>query len=583
MHTRVCTRVYVLEYKSNNVCILQLIRARTFFVVVVATSVKSCYYARHSSSLILKSIFRRAINGTDAETKMVNDASTFLDESQGPWQEAREGEFEMMDISLTAIGLTGIVSEAIQTKKKKGNVSSKLKRTSTLRRGRAASIGQSSSMASFEDNPPHIPVTAVASFFKFVTSNKTSIGTHIPSLDLAVPTSSFGNTSRYVASWASPGENRLTPGERREFKRPGSNGASFQFSRVMKRQIVPGSWDGEDRSVIEKTFIHETMDILVGLTRGSEMIPLGVATLVITGEELGEVQMSLPVKVGPEAIQNMDGAENLRKSHKNLFKRACKKRKKGAYFKNSPTSRYRLDGTSSLCVLVKTVPRNGGYDVEGSVVSALSCPTGSLGSSLGSTSESSNENSDYSSSWEEPSRPSNHSRQTPHLSGIPTPPPQFASASYSMERPHSMGHMAATLPQQSALITRSCGPNVLQVHSDRLLSCKFSDIQIHAASSEASSEPGYGDEFEGASNTVKQKTKLEEPQGGKDDPGPTTMSTSISSSGHSSLVFQRGLDPEPSINSMLQCGSFSNLCLGEEEPVVRSRGKRRRPPAQIIF
>ena len=144
--------------------------------------VKSCYYARHSSSLILKSIFRRAINGTDAETKMVNDASTFLDESQGPWQEAREGEFEMMDISLTAIGLTGIVNEAIQTKKKKGNVSSKLKRTSTLRRGRAASIGQSSSMASFEDNPPHIPVTAVASFFKFVTSNKTSIGTHIQAL-----------------------------------------------------------------------------------------------------------------------------------------------------------------------------------------------------------------------------------------------------------------------------------------------------------------------------------------------------------------------------------------------------------------
>ena len=122
----------------------------------------------------------------------------------------------------------------------------------------------------------------------------------------------------------------------------------------MRRHAVDGSWDGED-DIAEGAgggngvFAHETMDVLVGLARGSDMIPLGVATLVITGEEMGEVQVNLPVRTGSDALASMMNAVNLRKKKgskkgkkSKMFQalaKGAKNSKKGAFFRVAPGAR----------------------------------------------------------------------------------------------------------------------------------------------------------------------------------------------------------------------------------------------------
>jgi len=570
-----------------------------------------------------------------------------LFQAEGPWQEAREGEFEMMDVSVTVLGLTGVMSEAVKTKKGRkscgagGGPGSSRAPSGHRRSGsRSRTIGASSSSGDSSDTD-HIPVTAVASFFKNVTSYKTSIGTHLPSLALGTPTSSFGNTSRYMASWPSPfdAQSRGT-----YTSRGMANGnASFKFSRVMKRHVVDGSWDGEDPSVIDGggngVFTPETMDVLVGLSRGSDMIPLGVATLVITGEEVGEVQVNLPVKTGNAALASMSTVNTKNAKGKNakgnkkqkIFKtlaKGAKNSKKGAFFKVAPGSRYRLDETAALRLLVKAVPRNGGYDHDGSVVSALSCPTGSSNGSSSDSSGSSSESEDD--DYDEPSAvmsrpsqtsqqnsaPSHPSRGAHHESGIPLAPPAKPKA-HGMPMnnpPSSRQDIYPNMPSRSPhRHQQSQSPQMMQ-QQHQLQQYQLSQqrspyggraphphFAIQPITSEASTEPGYGDEFEGI--LTNQENVMDECRGpsprrtaGKMSPIPidgktlsggsreTAMTTPATSDDSSVFMMRaRPSSCEP-CTSIFSCGAMSSLCLVDNgaEPLSSTR-KKKKPPMKNIF
>lgn len=597
-----------------------------------------------------------------------------------------------MDVSVTVLGLSGITSEAVKTKKSANrggtNGGSSHGGPPRSRSGpRNTTIGASSSSGEYSDSD--IPVTAVASFFKNVTSNKTSIGTHLPSLALGMPTSSFGNTSRYMASWPSPASASSRPPVIGGGVGGGGIGnASFKFSRVMRRHAVDGSWDGED-DIAEGAgggngvFAHETMDVLVGLARGSDMIPLGVATLVITGEEMGEVQVNLPVRTGSDALASMMNAVNLRKKKggkkgkkSKMFQalaKGAKNSKKGAFFKVAPGARYRLDDTAALRLVVKAQPRNGGYDVEGSVVSGLSCPTGS--SEEGSSSESSSsesEDDDYDDEYEEdeevaappapvpepmsrqnsgpsqrsgPSVPSKTSRNSsrgsqsekhdsdmpplagqsynPHMSAIQGPGNQY----------HHHGH---NIPTMDSLHQQHYQPNMLpnaprhhvkthmmeqQMHQEQLMLQQqrreqglglqlpydapphhrgggHPHFDIPPMLSEASTEPGYGDEFEGVVGdqpekssernnvpTLMQPIKIK----GKSHSSrsrETAMTNPVSSEDLSARFMaspnQNACKP---LSAIFSCGAMSNLCIDDDDQDGRKsrRKKKKKPPVKDIF
>eukprot|EP00563_Minutocellus_polymorphus_P006454 CAMPEP_0181031374 /NCGR_PEP_ID=MMETSP1070-20121207/6199_1 /TAXON_ID=265543 /ORGANISM="Minutocellus polymorphus, Strain NH13" /LENGTH=682 /DNA_ID=CAMNT_0023108749 /DNA_START=15 /DNA_END=2064 /DNA_ORIENTATION=- len=586
--------------------------------------------------------------------------------SEGPWQEAREGEFEMMDVSVTVLGLNGITSEAVKTKKHRrsntGGGSSSHGHGSSgggpprTRSGSRTTIGASSSSCEYSESD--IPVTAVASFFKNVTSNKTSIGTHLPSLALGMPTSSFGNTSRYMASWPSPASASSRP-----TMVAGGNGgtgnASFKFSRVMKRHAVDGSWDGED-DIAEGAcggsgvFTHETMDILVGLARD----PVGVATLVITGEEMGEVQVNLPVKTGSNALAGMMNAVNLKKKKKKkkgnkgkMFQalaKGAKNSKKGAFFKVAPGARYRLNDTAALRLVVKAQPRNGGYDVEGSVVSGLSCPTGSSeGSSSGSSSSESEDDYDdeYEEEQEETPLPVSRQNSGPsHVSGPSVPSrgslgsqagrpaglPPMAGQTYNPRIPpmqnavdqYHPGHPSTMLDPH---MHQNYQPNMLPGSPRHHVKTHMMEQQMHQqqrrqqglglqlpydappshgghphfdippVASEASTEPGYGDEFEGIVGDQAKKTaernndpssmppikmKGKARSNNSRDTAMTTPITSVDSSARfMSSPKQNACEP---LTAIFSCGAMSNLCIDDDEDKPTKRRKKK-PPVTNIF
>ena len=601
----------------------------------------------------------------------------------------------MMDVSVTILGLSGITSEAVKTKKNNNrsksngsgmNGSSSHGGPPRSRSGSRNTIGASSSSGEYSDSD--IPVTAVASFFKNVTSNKTSIGTHLPSLALGMPTSSFGNTSRYMASWPSPASasSRPTTIGGGIGGGGGIGNASFKFSRVMRRHAVDGSWDGED-DIAEGAgggngvFTHETMDVLVGLARGSDMIPLGVATLVITGEEMGEVQVNLPVKTGSDALASMMNAVNLRKkkggkkgNKSKMFQalaKGAKNSKKGAFFKVAPGARYRLDDTAALRLVVKAQPRNGGYDVEGSVVSGLSCPTGSSEEGSSSESSSSESEDDYDDEYEEedeaavpmpapvpapmsrqnsgpsqrsgpsvPSRTSRASRSSQggrHGSGMPPmagQPQPYNPRIPSMQDPVDQYHNGHSNPRMDPIHQPNMLPNSprhhvkthmmeQQMHQQQLmlqqqrreqglgLQLPFDappphhrgghpHFDIPPVASQASTEPGYGDEFEGIVDDRPEKTLQRNNVPASMEPikmkgkshssrsRETAMTTPVTSEDSSARFMtspnENACQP---LSAIFSCGAMGNLCIDDDDDDHDGRKSRRKkkkkPPVKDIF
>ena len=210
-----------------------------------------------------------------------------------------EDKFELMNVTVVVYGLNGILCEKEPTKKKRQKLGRR--GDSSHRRG-DRSVGKSiaggstissldvstASDESFLDNP-NAPTTAVVSFRKNAFSSHTSLETFLPSIPLSLPSSTMGNKSRYGASW--PSEQSELVGDSDNIAR-----SSFKLTRCMQQEaFVPGETRATAASAVSN-YVKETMELRINLSRGTELVPLGTASIVISGDEEGEVQMHVPTQ-----------------------------------------------------------------------------------------------------------------------------------------------------------------------------------------------------------------------------------------------------------------------------------------------
>ena len=279
-------------------------------------------------------------------------------------EEDEKAKFELMNVTIVVYRLSGIVceKEVISTKKKRSKfilAKDKFPETtkmldnsarsgrSSIRRGLYSGSTMSSTNASAsaeEINPlenPNAPTTAVVSYQKNALGSHTALETFLPSVPLHHPSSSQGCNFRYAATW--PSEQQSSAVVERNEK--AIEMSSFKLTRCMKQgMFVPGA------GAVGSNYVHETLELKLNLSRGTELIRLGTASLVISGEEEGEVQINIPAK---PIVQNP------KKTNKNRFKNGTKwkaKSNKYGYFGDDPTRRYYLDENATLRVGIQVIP-----------------------------------------------------------------------------------------------------------------------------------------------------------------------------------------------------------------------------------
>ena len=252
--------------------------------------------------------------------------------------------FDLMNINITIYGVTGILCEEKEPKKSSGiNL---VKRRSVLK---AAKAGTPRVAA--------IPTTVAASVKRNAISSQTVIETFLPSQPLNIQ-SSPGKETNLSASWQSSGY-ELRGGEDRQDENENTSDEhiSFEVLRMMMkkpftREKVPGG--------LVENYIHEHVQIGVNLCRGHELMRLGVATLIITGEEEGQVMMHIPARpcANPGVQERKLKPKSSSRNHK---KKEPKKNKKLKMHFENDNCTFRLDENSSLYLGVQVNPRQ---DVE---------------------------------------------------------------------------------------------------------------------------------------------------------------------------------------------------------------------------
>ena len=216
------------------------------------------------------SITRKAIPTPKRQEEGQELALGFTDLSE---EELRD--FDLMNISITIYGMTGILCEEEESKKAKKRTPLKSKHK-----------GQS------EEDPHNegIPTTVAASMQRNVTSSKTVIETFLPSQPMNIY-SEPGKRTRLSSHWQSPSYTLLQGQDAEDENNVSNMNSSFQMLRMMMKK--PFS-KGQQQGIVEN-YEHETIKIGLNLCRGKELLRLGTATLVVTGEEEGEVMIHIPV------------------------------------------------------------------------------------------------------------------------------------------------------------------------------------------------------------------------------------------------------------------------------------------------
>jgi hypothetical protein len=251
-------------------------------------------------------------------------------------------EFDLMQVSITVYGLSGIICRTVDPAKRSKMFSrggTQSTKASPNPDGKSFEVDESGNSTLANPKGDHlenssVPTTAVVSFRRNAFSSGTALETFMPSLPLTKPMSGFGNTVRYMASWPA--------GEGSALLGMGQQGLSaFKMIRVMKRE----TYRPETKIGQLSGYVHETIDLGVCLGRGKELVNLGVVSLAITGDEEGEVVMNLPVK-----SLTLPHASARRKSSQ-------KKRSKIPSFPHDPSRSYLLDDNATLRVGVRVLPQ----------------------------------------------------------------------------------------------------------------------------------------------------------------------------------------------------------------------------------
>eukprot|EP00536_Pseudo-nitzschia_multiseries_P003958 jgi/Psemu1/8918/gm1.8918_g len=243
---------------------------------------------------------------------------TFSPDNHYKYDENRKAKFELMNVKIVVYALNGVMCEHVGTPASL-TPRGMLKTT----KSRAAPITtESSKMKELNST------TAVVSCKKNGTNNQIPFENFLPSLPLGRPSAMSLNKVRYAASW--PSEQLSLHQEEGAKQR-----SSFDISRSMKQStFAPGVGAGSN-------YCHETLEVGINISRGTELIRLGTALMVIDGEEEDEVIMNIPAIPLP-----LNG------------KKLKKRKSKYGYFSDDPSRRFFLDNTSVLKIGVQVIPED---------------------------------------------------------------------------------------------------------------------------------------------------------------------------------------------------------------------------------
>jgi hypothetical protein len=223
----------------------------------------------------------------------------------------------LMEVSVSILGLTGILME--NKSKKKSSKKSKAKYDRP----------PASTSASMDDDDG-FPVKSLVSFFKDV--NGTAIASHIPSLALRSTVHDDETKVNYNATWPT------------DFDPIGNELSTFKFSRTMQIDDSVSNYYPSQHAIL----VPERIQLTLGLTRGSEMVTIGSAFLIITGEEAQDVQFNLPINLEDPSKKQK------KKTGKNI---------KPISFDKDPTKKfYNLRGNACLKVLMSVSVAENSFD-----------------------------------------------------------------------------------------------------------------------------------------------------------------------------------------------------------------------------
>eukprot|EP00537_Pseudo-nitzschia_pungens_P003954 CAMPEP_0172367924 /NCGR_PEP_ID=MMETSP1060-20121228/24659_1 /TAXON_ID=37318 /ORGANISM="Pseudo-nitzschia pungens, Strain cf. cingulata" /LENGTH=429 /DNA_ID=CAMNT_0013092349 /DNA_START=88 /DNA_END=1377 /DNA_ORIENTATION=- len=250
---------------------------------------------------------REVLDSPTSESNKHSSGYIFSPSNNYKYDENRKEKFQLMNVKIVIYGLNGIMCEHVPSKKPKFG------RKETL-------INESNKMKELNST------TAVVSCKKNGTDNKILFEKFLPSMPLGRPFAMSLNKVRYAASW--PSEQLSLHQEEGAKER-----SSFEITRCMKQSaFAPGVGVGSN-------YCHETLEVGINISRGTELIRLGTALIVIDGEEEGEVVMNIPAIPFPS-------------NNKKLKKR----KNKYGYFLDDPSRRFFLENNSVMKIGVQVIP-----------------------------------------------------------------------------------------------------------------------------------------------------------------------------------------------------------------------------------
>jgi hypothetical protein len=252
--------------------------------------------------------------------------------------QSQKTNFELMDTTIIVYGLSGIMCEEELTKPKtptrfgrsKDSSRSSQIRSLDSRNWSASTVSSMDISARMEgmliENDLN-PTTALVSLTTHTLSSDTAFETFLPSIPLHRPSIS-GLKAKYTALWSA----FMDDDSSREQ-------SSFELVRCMQESNNENAVGN-----LGSKYVHETVELQLSLSRGTEMILLGTASLVLSGEEEVEVKMNIPTK---------------RTEHKQASKQKLKTKGRRAnkygYFSDDVTRRYFLDENATFRIGVQAI------------------------------------------------------------------------------------------------------------------------------------------------------------------------------------------------------------------------------------
>jgi len=270
-------------------------------------------------------------SSTETPSKSKGDTADCI-ATHNDYGENKGGNFEVMNIKIVIYGLTGLVCEEDPKKKQKsGKKQTIFPAAIGISRRDIEPLGPSSiTNRECQEEPGKISAfettTVVVSCQKNGINKKVPFETFLPSLPFGNPIATSLNKSRYTATWP-PAQSILQQ----------EDGAKDRSAFAITRSMQQATFAHDIG--IRSNYCHETIELGINISRGTEMIRLGTATIVVNGEEEDEVEMN--VSATPFVFDS---------------KKLKKKKNKYGYFSDDSTRRFSLDQNSVLKVGVQVIP-----------------------------------------------------------------------------------------------------------------------------------------------------------------------------------------------------------------------------------